>query len=234
MGDGGCYTVPEMLLFAGGCWLWCITYAIIIVRMRRYKFVDMPAIAGAGNFAWEFLWTFFFVTNMGWIVQWAYHGWFILDLYIVWYLFRYGHKQGWSPFFAKHYKVFFVITSVTMGILFYNYTAQTGDLIIGAITAYADNMLMSFLFIFMLWRLTDVRGLSPWVAWTKMIGTGTNTVFMFLHYPEEQFLHSMGVLLWLADMTYIVMLHHRRRNQVSPPLSSREPVGMPEGAGAPV
>jgi hypothetical protein len=219
--------------------MWGITYLVIIYRMRRYQFVDMPVIAGAGNFAWEILWTFgaliagrnLFVTNMGSIVQWAYHAWFILDVYIVWYLFRFGHKQGWSPFITRHFKGFFIITVAVMGLLFYNYTVQTGDLIIGAITAYADNMVMSFLYIFMLWRLTDVRGLSPWVAWTKMLGTGTNTIFMFLHFPEERFLHTMGVLLWLADMTYIFMLHYRRNRQTSPALSSHEPVGMPDWGG---
>jgi hypothetical protein len=227
------YTPFELLLFCFGCWLWFICYLAIIRDIRRYQFVGMPAFAGAGNIGWEFVWTFLFATDMGRIADGAYKAWFFVDVYIFWKLVQYGDKQGWAPSIRRVYKPMILAAAVLFGLLYYFFRASGHqDYNIGAATAYMDNFLMSALFLFMLARLDDVRGLAPSVAWMKMIGTGTNTVFMFLHFPQDRFIHTMGVGLFVCDCIYIVWLRKKREAQRRgipgvPPLDSREPVLAP-------
>lgn len=227
------YTPVELALFCFGCWLWVVVYIVIIRDLRRYEFVGMPALAGAGNIGWEFVWSFIYRTDMGLVADYAYKAWFLIDVYIFWKILQYGHKQGWAPSIRKVFKPMTVGAAVLFGLLIYLYRASGHqDYAIGAITAYLDNFLMSVLFLFMLSRLDDVRALAPSVAWMKMIGTGTNTVFMFLRYPADSFLHALGVGLFVCDVIYIVWLRRKRQAQARgipgiPPLDSREPVAVP-------
>jgi hypothetical protein len=47
-----------------------------------------------------------------------------------------------------------------------------------------------------------------------MIATFTNTIFLFLHYPENHFVQTVGVLMFILDNTYIVLLARARRQKV--------------------
>lgn len=227
------YTPFELLLFCFGCWLWVVCYIVLIRDLRRYRFVGMPALAGAGNIGWEFVWTFVFATDMGLVAQYAYYAWFFIDVYIFWKIIEYGDKQGWAPAIRRVFKPMVVTSAVGFGLLFWLYRASGHqDYGIGAITAYLDNFLMSVLFLFLLSRMTDVRGLAPSVAWMKMVGTGTNTVFMILHYPTDRFLHALGIGLFVCDVIYVVWLRKKREAQRQgipgiPALDSLEPVEAP-------
>jgi hypothetical protein len=227
------YTPFQLLLFCFGCWLWVVVYAVIIRDFRRYQFVGMPALAGAANIGWEFVWTFVFETDMGKIADWAYVAWFLIDIYIFWALIKWGDKQGWAPSIKRHYKPMVISAAVSFGLLFWLYRISGHqDYGIGALTAFMDNFMMSVLFLFMLARLTDVRGLAPSVAWMKMIGTGTNTVFMILRFPADHFLHALGIGLFVCDVIYLVWLKQKRAAQAAgipgiPAIDSMEPVQAP-------
>lgn len=227
------YTPLELLLFCFGCWLWVVCYVVIIRDFRRYAFVGMPAFAGAANIGWEFVWSFVYATDMGLIAQYAYYAWFAIDVYIFWNIVQYGNKQGWAPSIERVYKPMIVVSAVVFGLLFWQFKASGHqDYGIGAATAYIDNFAMSAMFLFMLSRLRDVRGLAMSVAWMKMIGTGTNTVFMFLHFPDDRFIHLLGVSLFVCDVIYIAWLQGKRRAQAAglpgvPAIDSLEPVAAP-------
>ena len=227
------YTPFELLLFCFGCWLWVVVYFLLIRDFRRYQFVGMPAFAAAGNIGWEFVWTFVFATDMGLIAKYAYFAWFAIDVYIFWNVVRWGDKQGWAPAIRRVFKPMIVVSAIAFGLLYYLFKASGHqDYAIGATTAYMDNFVMSVLYLFLLARLTDVRGLSPAIGWLKMIATGTNTVFMFLHFPDDGFIHALGVGLFVCDAIYVVWLRRKREAQRQgiagiPPLESREPVLAP-------
>lgn len=228
------YTPFELLLFCFGCWLWVVCYVVLIRDIRRYKFVGIPAFSGAGNIGWEFVWTFLYATDMGKIADWAYKAWFAIDIYIFWKLVQYGDKQGWAPAIRRVYKPMILFAGAVLGLLYYLFQASGHvDYPIGAATAYIDNFTMSVLYLFLLSRLTDVRGLAPSIGWMKMIGTGTNTVFMFLHFPHDRFIHVLGVGLFICDVIYVAWLSKKREAQRRgipgiPALDSREPVLAPE------
>lgn len=228
------YTPFQLLLFCVGCWLWVVAYFIIIRDFRRYKWVGMPAFAGAGNFGWEFVWTFLFATNMGLIAKYAYHAWFVIDIYIFWAIVQYGDKQGWAPSIRRVFKPMIILSAVAFAWFFYIYRVSGHqDYEIGALTAWTDNFLMSVLYIFLLSRMTDVRGLSLSVGWLKMVGTGTNTLFTLSKYPDDHYLHSLGIGLFILDVIYLIWLKKKRDAQTAgipgiPPIDSREPVEAPE------
>jgi hypothetical protein len=228
------YTPLELLLFCFGCWLWVVCYVVIIRDIRRYKFVGMPAFSGAGNIGWEFVWTFLFATDMGLIADYAYKAWFVIDIYIFWKLVQYGDKQGWAPAIRRVYKRMIVVAGAVLGLLYYLFKSSGHqDYAIGAATAYIDNFTMSVLYLFLLSRLSVVRALAPSIAWMKMIGTGTNTVFMVLHFPQDHFIHVLGVGLFVCDAIYTVWLYQKRAAQRRgipgiPPLDSRAEVLAPE------
>lgn len=204
------YTWPELFLFAGGCLMWVAAYAIIIRNARRYHVLDMAIVAGCSNFAWEFLWSFFFRTDMGWFLVWTYRAWFFLDIYIFWLLLSYGSTQVTTPGLVKYFKPLCVATLGGFTLLYYFFIAEGHDTLIGANSAYLAQMFVSVLSLIVILQTPTLTGLSWNVAWLRSFGTGANTVFMFMHYPRLHFLHSMAVLSFVIDMGYLTLYRKYR------------------------
>lgn len=227
-----CYRAWELPFFFVGCGIWAIAYFVIIRNALRYQFVEMPAIAGAANIAWEFVWSFLLATNMGKFAEYTYKVWFLTDIAIFLTLWTWGEKQGWAPPMRRHFRALLVVSIVFLGIYFRAYhTAGRVDHDIGSVTAYADNVIISVTYLFQLARLKDVRGMSPTVSWMKMVGTGLNTIFMILVFPSDPLVYGMGITLWTLDMFYIFWLRQRRAAQAAgiegvPRLDDPSPVGM--------
>ena len=64
------------------------------------------------------------------------------------------------------------------------------------------------------------------------------TVFVFLAYPENRFVQTLGVVTALLDTTYLVVLRQRQRGRFAPPLelaidpAADEPGLVPIGAAS--
>ncbi|NQW30044.1 MAG: hypothetical protein HQ472_05980 [Ignavibacteria bacterium] len=57
------YSLTDIILFGGECWLWVIAYMIVVHNLIKYKKLEMPTVVGTGNFAWEFYWAWIGRTN---------------------------------------------------------------------------------------------------------------------------------------------------------------------------
>lgn len=211
------YTWLELILFAGGCLMWVVAYGIIIYNARRLKLVDMAVAAVCSNFAWEFLWSFPFKTDMGWFLVWTYRAWFFLDIYIFWLMLKYGSSQFKSPLAIKYFKPIAVAMLAGFTLVYYYFIKEGHDTLIGANSAYIAQLFVSVLSIGLLLENPGLQGFSFHVAWLRSFGTGANTVFMFLHYRQNHFLHSMAVLSFVLDMTFlaIFLALRRRKSQAS-------------------
>ena len=73
------YTWTEFFFYGAGAFMWVIAYVIYIRNILKYKYVEMPVFAGCCDVAWEFVWSFFAVNNMGMLFQAANYVWFFLD-----------------------------------------------------------------------------------------------------------------------------------------------------------
>jgi hypothetical protein len=205
------YTWPELILFAGGCLMWVVAYVIIIVNARKLKLLDMAIAAGCSNFAWEFLWSFPFKTDMGWFLVWTYRAWFFLDIYIFWLMLKYGSAQVRPGLMRKYFKPLCVALLLVFTLIYYFFIKEGHDTLIGANSAYIAQMFVSVLSLTLLLNSPDLKGFSFNVGWLRSFGTGANTVFMFMHYPDNHFLHSMAATSFVIDMVFLGMFLKMRR-----------------------
>jgi len=206
------YTTVELILFGVGCYMWVIVYALYIREIHRKEAIGMPVFAACSNFAWEIVWGVIPPsTDMGPLLVWAYRAWFFLDLYIIAGVYRYGSAQISTPGLLRFYKPLVVVTVAGMTVLYYFFKSEGYDTPIGATSAYIAQMFISVLYLLLLLRHQRHVWQSLPITWLRMIGTGLNTVFLFLHYPDMHFLQALGVFALIIDNVYIVIFIRQRR-----------------------
>jgi len=205
------YTDVQMVLFAGGCLMWVVAYGILIYETIKHKFMEMAAFAAASNFAWEALWSWAFRTDAGAFMVYTYRAWFFLDIFIFYLLLKYGHKQFNQGFFREHFKIWCSASLVGCTIIYYFFIKQGYDMPIGANTAYICQIILSILCPIVLINAKTLAGFSFHFAWLRSFGTGANTVFMMLHYPDNHFVHSLGIMAFALDMGYLYLFKKKER-----------------------
>ncbi|MCB0639975.1 MAG: hypothetical protein KDC54_25310 [Lewinella sp.] len=208
------YTLLEHLLFGIGCFMWVIVYGIIIGKIRKYQFIEIPMMVICLNFSWEILWSWFFYTDMGAIYQWGYRVWFLMDCYIVYHAFKYCYKQyAEGSMLREHARTILAVAIVGWIVILYFFT-KTFDAPkshMGGYGGYWCNLPMSMLYISLLWRYRDkLEYFSLPAAWLKGWGTGLVTVFCFFHF-DDPFLFSLGTATALLDAYYIYQFYVLRK-----------------------
>jgi hypothetical protein len=201
------YTVAQHIFFALGCLLWVFTYVNVILAIRKRAFIEIPLIAVTANFAWEFLWSFVFITDMGQLYVWGYRIWFFLDCFIVYGLFMDGHKQLVLASLRKHARSIIIFAIASWGFILYYYI-KIYDLPIshnGVFSGYILNVMMSAMYIPLMLRMGATQQFGKWSAWFKGVGTLLITVFCFLKY-NDGFLLSMCVVTTFLDAAYIYLI----------------------------
>lgn len=232
------YTPFELLLFAGGCYLWVVVYMLYIRSILKKKFIEAPIFAVCGNIGWEFAWSFLLRTDMGPLLVWCYRFWFFFDLFIFWGVLTYGWEQVRTEAFRKVLKPLLIAIAIFHGAAFYTMAKSGLDTSIGANSAFLLNFALSVLYIFVLFQQRELGNLDrvSWlIAWLKMLGTGTNTVFMNIHpaYAENHFLHLMSIATTTVDCVYIYLVWRLKRQArqetsvSSAPASVRSAVASP-------
>jgi hypothetical protein len=199
------YTVLQLVLFGTGALLWIVNYIFIIRNIIKHKFVEMPASVLCANVAWEFLWSWIFVPDMGFAIGLGYKMWFVLDVYIVWNFYRFGYKQV-SASVVPYYKLLFTFALAAWVLCLYFFIDQKMDNPIGANSAYIINILISSLYIFLYLRIEDKTLFSITTAWTKWVGTGFISAMCMLRWPENHWLLAMCAACFLMDMFYMYLV----------------------------
>ena len=207
-------TIPELALFGTGCFLWVIAYGILIRNIIVYRRIEMPTVAGCGNFAWEIMYSWFIITDMGSLMLWGYRAWFFLDIFIWSMLLRYGKEDTFLPPFRKYFIPYSIVLTAVWAAAFW-FMKQAGyETSIGAISAYLLNTVISVLYVVNFYRVRDREHYSITIAWLKFLGTGLISVFMFIHYPDNHFLQLFAVIITAFDVWYVGLLHAHRRHVV--------------------
>jgi hypothetical protein len=226
------YTPLELLLFGVGGAMWVLAYAVLVVRVRRLKYVEMPFFAACCNIAWEFLWSSVLRTDMGRLFEWCYSFWFVLDVFIFWKLLEHGHKQIDRPWVRGHFKAVVVACTLLMGAVFYWMARMGLDDGVGARSAYLAQMAISTLYFLPLLDPARAALLSPWIAWLRSLGTGSITIFVFLRYRQDAPLLVLSGASLLLDGAFLFLLRSRRlRGSSSRRVDSRQ--GAPYARSSP-
>jgi hypothetical protein len=189
---------------------WVLAYLEIIYNVRRYKFVDMPMIAGTGNIVWEFLWSFVFIINLGPAAVWGVRIWFFLDVIINLSLLVYGSRQVVIPEFKKNGTIIFLFLLFSWFGILYSFIYMKLDNGMGAVTAMITNVVMSVLYIIMVFRKPDLWRISVRTAWYKFLGTGSITAISFslVSFRSNYFLICLGIIAFILDIYYIYLLSY--------------------------
>ena len=205
------FPVSGLIWNAIGCVGWVFTYAWFLYSMRKNKFVEMPFFIACGNLAWEFLWTFYVNPSTGKLYAAMYAGAFLMDCYIFWHVLKNGHKQIVGlPIIQKHFKAIAVACLLGWTVIQYFFIKEGYDTCIGANSGYILNLIISILYPILLMRV-GAKPFSIEIAWGKNLGTAFITVSMFIFYPENHFVQSLGVACFILDSYYCYLLHTEKR-----------------------
>lgn len=199
------YTTTQLLWNGIGCLFWVITYAALVREILIKKFVEMPFFIATGNLAWEFIWSFFYHPDTGKLFSLSYQGAFLLDVFIFYFILKYGYKQITIPEIQKHFKLIALVLLVMWVPLNYFFVKQGFDTSIGANSGYILNLIISLLYPILLLR-SDAKYFSETVAWCKFIGTGCISVSMFLIYPTNYLVHTLAISCFILDLFYAIIL----------------------------
>lgn len=198
------YTPAQLVLFAVGCLGWVVSYVAVLGRVRRNRFIEIPAGAVVANVAWEFLWGFVYTTSMGMLFAWGYRIWFFLDVFIVYMLFKYGSKQVDTPLLAKAFRPATAFGILSWGVALYFFIGGGYDTSYGATSGYILNVMMSALYCVLIVKQADnVRLFSGVVAWSKMLGTMLLSIFNFWVRPQDHLLMTLYTATFVLDVLYI-------------------------------
>jgi hypothetical protein len=210
------YTVVELSLFGAGGALWVLAYAVLLVRIRRLRFVEMPALAACSNFAWEAVWSTVLRTDMGRLFEWCYRAWFVLDVLIFWKLLQHGHEQVCHPFVRRHFKAVALAGTLFLAGAYGLFARQGLDDGVGARSAYVAQIAISTLYYLPLLSPERAALLSPAIAWLRTAGTGLITVFVFIHAPHDLFLLFLAGTSLVLDGTFLVVFRTVTRRTLAP------------------
>jgi hypothetical protein len=195
--------------------LWTASYCMIIWKGFTDRTYGMPLVAVAANVSWEFIFTFVHPTLQP--QRTVNLVWFILDFVILITVIRFGHTEfPGLPRWMFLGGLAATILTAYFGILFF---AQSLAGAHAAPTAFAANLMMSALFLGMLysrWRnrsskLGPLRGQSALIGWTKLAGTAcasfTAYVYLTGPYRDSPLLPFLYITTFLIDVIYVTALY---------------------------
>jgi hypothetical protein len=196
--------MQTIILLAGGiCWI--LTYIFIISKDFKDKTYGMPLIALCANISWEFIFSFIFPhTPPQLFINYL---WFGLDIIIVIQFLKYGKNEFSDLSSSKLYTLFTFLIVSEFGIILVS-SITMGEFK-GVYSAFGQNLLMSILFIMMLFKRNSLRGQSIYIAIFKMFGTGLTSLHYYLYEPISQssfILPTLFVSIFVFDIVYIYLI----------------------------
>lgn len=208
------YSHLDIGLILAGTIMWILAYALVLRNAIRKKFVEMPAPAAAANIAWEFVWAFLLVTNLGVLFQWGLRIWFIMDLFILYYLLRYGAKQVNHMVYKKNFKWTLIAQVILWIPAFYYFYKEGYDTLMGTTSAFVITIPMAVLFIVFYINARDKKLFSKEVAITKFLGNLCMTLFVFVHHTDGfMFVKLITVVVMILNLMYIYIIFSGQRRQ---------------------
>ena len=88
----------------------------------------------------------------------------------------------------------------------------------GVYPAFGQNLMMSLLFIILLFKRNSLRGQSIYIAVFKMLGTGLTSIHYYLFEPITQsslILPALYVSIFIFDIVYIYLIvKFYKRNKI--------------------
>jgi len=189
-------------IISGICW--SVVYLVLVYQGFKHKSYGMPLVALGLNFGWEFFYSFYDldVANIS-LQRWINIFWFVFDAIIVYQCFRYGKQYFLKKLNSKLFAIWLVVVFVFCFIIEYAFLVEFGKSIGAKYAAFLQNLIMSFLFLDLLFKRSNIAEFSMVVAICKWLGTLAPTI---LFGKENSFILTIGILCSLVGLIYIGIL----------------------------
>jgi hypothetical protein len=194
---------------------WSITYILIIRRGFKDKTYGMPLAALCANISWEGIFSFIYPHSPPQI--YINYVWFLIDVIIVMQFIKYGRSEFPSLSNKKFIAMLLFALATCFGLVF-SITREFNDWQ-GAYAAFGQNLMMSVLFIVMLFNRNDLRGQSIFIALFKMLGTAISSLAFYLYQPISQgsfILPFLFISIFVYDMIYVILIYQTCQEQNIP------------------
>jgi hypothetical protein len=187
---------------------WSLAYLLIIRRGFKDHTFGMPFAALCANIAWEFIFSFVYPHQPPQL--YINIAWFLLDTIIVFQFLRFGRPafdsllpkgSFYLVFLLSLLISFFIIVGITLE--FQNWNAMY--------SAFAQNLIMSILFVVMLRSRNNLSGQSLYIAIFKMIGTMLPAILFYARNPSSVLMNSLYISIFIFDALYIVILYVKHK-----------------------
>lgn len=209
---------------------WAYTYAVLIYRGNRDRYLGIPVFAVVLNLGWEI--TFLIVLPNPPQQKPIDVIWVLLDLFILRLAFRYGWKD--FPGIQRRRLGWVMAGALVLGFAFQlalGWELADNEGIYGAMVI---NLYMSVAFIRLLRQRGSSIGQSMHVAVGKCVGTLGAGALFFAWYPTRDLLTLCTLTIFAIDLVYIRMLHRQLRADGVPTWSLRHPTVGTAAAPVPV
>jgi hypothetical protein len=199
-------------LMVGSGVLWTLAYLLLIRRGFLDRTYGMPLVALCANLSWELTFAFVYPHDLP---QRAVNAvWFSFDLVILLQLLVYGPREFADLSRRAFYAVFALALATSFGAVM-SVTLELDDFD-GAYSAFGQNLMMSVLFLAMLYARKSLRGQSVSIALLKMGGTALASFAFYFYNPEYDgsiLLLFLFVAILVFDAIYAGAVIARRRHK---------------------
>jgi hypothetical protein len=205
----------QRLLMTSDGLFWSLAYIFIIIRGFKDKTYGMPLFVLCVNISWEFIFSFILPSTKPQL--YINYIWLCLDLFILIQFLKFG-KSEFPTLSNKQIYTVFLLALVTCFGLTLSITYEFNDLE-GVYAAFGNNLIMSILFIVMLFRRNNLRGQSIYIALFKMLGTGLTSVAFYIYEPIAQgsvLLPFLFVSIFVYDLIYVGLIYQKYRENKIP------------------
>lgn len=198
---------------------WTIVYVGIIFKGIKEKSAGMPLFALGLNIAWESICTFtdiFFeahgpVVGVNAVQIIVNAVWVVFDCAIVALYFKYG-RERWPQALRKQFVSGSLIVFATCYALQIAFQLEFGAVLGAQYAAFAQNVVMSILFLVMLVNRYDTRSQALFIGVAKWLGTLAPTILFGAVSQFSPFIIITGALCSVFDIAYIVLLNMKMRH----------------------
>ena len=203
--DTANYEPYQIALFLAGALLWLLVYFDTLRSIIKFKVVAIPLVAICLNFGFEVTTSFFRVPDMGKALVVAYWAWMLVDIFIVYAMFRYGWKQLRTQT-IKGALPWLLPAGVLMGLVLQYFFITEYDLPMAPLSGYIISLVMTMLFVSLLF-LPGEQGQTRLIGWSKFLGNSLISIMFFTKYPENRFLQTLFVSVAFFDIWYVFLLY---------------------------
>jgi hypothetical protein len=201
-------TALSHFLMIGSGLFWTITYLLILRRGYKDKLYGMPMVALCANLSWEF--TFAFVYPHPQPQLFIDYLWLLFDVGILVQYFLYGRGEFPRQLPPKFFYGTFLFTLVYCALTIAFMAREFNDYI-GIYAAFAQNLMMSVLFVRMLLKRNSSAGQSLYIGLSKCIGTVFPSVLFYLYFPKSYLLILLYCGIFVLDVVYMLLLYSRMK-----------------------